>query len=331
MRGLQMTGLCGLLLLVATGCGPTSFVVTPISADRALREEVVSRESAFAVRKIALVEVEGVLQNRRDSNLLGPEGENPVATFSEKLRKAARDRHVAAIVLRINSPGGGVTATDIMYAELQRFRNATGRPVIASMLDVAASGGYYLACGADRIYASPTTVTGSIGVIMLLPQFSGTMAKLGVEMNVIKSGPMKDMGSMFRNMRPEERAVFQGLIDGMYDRFLAVVAQSRREIEPDTLRSLADGRVYLGPQAAEHGLVDEVGTLRDAIAAAKSAAGLDNTPVKVVRYSRPPAYRPNVYAEAPGHWRQVNLVNITLPDWMNSPSPHLMYLWAPGW
>lgn len=319
-----------LLLAILSGCGPTSFLITPVSARQALTEEVVLRESFWALQKIALVDVDGVLQNARPTNLLNAGGENPVSLFTEKLDKAAADRNVRAIVLRINSPGGGVTATDLMYGELKKFRERTGKPVIAAILDLGASGGYYLACGADKIYALPTSVTGSIGVIMVAPEFSGTLAKLGAHVNVIKSGAMKDMGSLFREMNEQDRAVFQGLIDGMYGRFLDVVAQARPQVDAAKLRQLADGRVYLGTEAKANGLIDEVGTLRDAIAAAKAAAGLVDTKVKVVEYGRPLAYQPNIYArgDAPG---QVNLVNVQLPDWLSSPAPQLMYLWAPAW
>lgn len=319
-----------LLLAILSGCGPTSFLITPVSARQALTEEVVLRESFWALQKIALVDVDGVLQNARPTNLLNAGGENPVSLFTEKLDKAAADRNVRAIVLRINSPGGGVTATDLMYGELKKFRERTGKPVIAAILDLGASGGYYLACGADKIYALPTSVTGSIGVIMVAPEFSGTLAKLGAHVNVIKSGAMKDMGSLFREMNEQDRAVFQGLIDGMYGRFLDVVAQARPQVDAAKLRQLADGRVYLGTEAKANGLIDEVGTLRDAIATAKAAAGLADTKVKVVEYGRPLAYQPNIYArgDAPG---QVNLVNVQLPDWLSSPAPQLMYLWAPAW
>jgi protease IV len=331
-RGSAATLLCaGLLVVVLAGCGPTSFVVTPISARQELVEEVVQRESFWAVKKIAVIDVDGVLQNVRPTSLLGGSGENPVSLFAEKLDKAAADKEVRAVVLRINSPGGGVTATDLMYAEVQRFREKTGKPVIAAMLDVAASGGYYLACAADKIYAQPTTVTGSIGVIMMTPEFAGTMQKIGVRMNVIKSGEMKDMGSPFREMNEKDRAVLQGLIDGMYARFLEVVGKSRTGIEPEQLRKLADGRVYLAAEAKEQGLIDEIGTLRDALAAAKQSAGLENVNIKVVQYSRPLAYRPNIYADGATPPGQVNLVNVQLPDWLTGASPQLMYLWAPGW
>lgn len=329
MRTLRSCPMLWLVLLA--GCGPTSFVITPISTKQELTEEVVLRESPWAVKKIALIDVDGVLQNARPNSLLGAAGENPVSLFKEKLDKAANDADVRAVVLRINSPGGGVTATDLMYTELLRFRERTGKPVVAAMLDLAASGGYYLACGADKIYALPTTVTGSIGVIMLTPEFAGTMAKIGVHMNVIKSGEMKDMASMFREMNDKDRAVLQGLIDGMYARFLNVVAQSRKSVDPDRLRQLADGRVYLGEEAKQLGLVDEIGTFPDALAAAKEAAGLANVNVKVVEYSRPLAYRPNIYAQSDQPPGQVNLVNVQLPEWLTGPAPQLMYVWAPGW
>ncbi len=324
-------GTGGLLLAVLAGCGPTSFLITPVSAKQTLTEEVVLRESLWATKKIALIDVDGVLQNTRPTSLLGAGGENPVSLLAEKLDKAAEDKNVRAVVLRINSPGGGVTATDLMYDELRRFRERTGKPVVAVLLDVGASGGYYLACGADKIYALPTTVTGSIGVIMIAPELSGTMQKIGMHVNVIKSGELKDMGSLFREMNEKDRAVFQGLIDGMYGRFLDVVATSRRGLDRERLRQLADGRVYLGAEAKELGLIDEVGTLHDALAGAKQASGLADIKVKVVQYGRPLAYRPNIYAHYDAPPGQVNLINVQLPDWLSSPSPQLMYIWAPGW
>jgi protease-4 len=332
-RGLKPAALVatGFLLLGLTACGPTSFVITPVPAEQELREQVVLREGAWATKKIALVDVDGILRNTRERSMLTGSGENPVSLFAEKLDQAAKDDSVRAVVLRINSPGGTVTATDLMYAEVRSFRQRTGKPVVACMLDVAASGGYYLACAADRIYAHPTTVTGSIGVIMVAPEFAGTMQKLGVRANVFKSGPLKDAGSMFRELNDADRAVFQGLIDGMYAGFLEVVAAARPGIEAERLKQLADGRVYLGAEAVKLGLVDETGTLHDAIFAAKELAGLSDKAVKVVEYARPLGYRPNVYAQTDGSPAQVNLINVGLPEWLSSPSPQLMYLWAPGW
>jgi len=328
-RLLWIGGLLPAALLV--GCAPTSFVVTPIPANQELEERVVVRESPWTQWKIALIDVDGVLRNSRPTSLLGTSGENPVALFTEKLSRAAEDKRVRAIVVRINSPGGTVTASDLMHQALKHFRAQTGKPVIAAMLDVAASGGYYLACAADETYAQPTTVTGSIGVIMILPEFAGTMQKLGLHVNVIKSGEMKDAGSMFRAMAPQDRAMFAGLIDGMYQRFLGVVAAARPELAQEQVQALADGRVFLGPEAHALGLVDAVGTLQDALEAAKRAAGLAGEPVKVVRYERPVAYRPNIYAQTDLPPAQVNLVNVAWPDWLSDPAPQMLYLWAPTW
>ncbi len=329
-RAMLATVAMALGVLLA-GCGPTSFLVTPVPAARNLDEHVLIREGPWAYKKVTLIDVDGVLRNQREQRPLAPVGENPVSLFKEKLDKAAADKRVKAVVVRINSPGGTVTASDLMYTELRRFRERSSKPVIASLLDVGASGGYYLACAADKIYAHPTTVTGSIGVIMIAPEVSGTMQKLGIRTNVFKSGELKDAGSPFREMNERDREVFQNIIDRMYARFVDVVAQSRSGIGKDRLGALADGRVYLAPQAKEHGLVDELGTLHDAIAAAKQAAGIDDEKVLVVQYARPLGHRANVYAHVPGSPTQVNLVNLQLPEWLNSPAPQFLYLWAPGW
>ncbi|MFQ5807820.1 MAG: signal peptide peptidase SppA, partial [Phycisphaerae bacterium] len=249
--------ICYPLFLVLAGCAPMSFLITPVPRARDLVESEVLRESIWADKKIALIDVDGVLRNEREKSFITPPGENPVSLFKEKLDKAASDNKVRAIVVRINSPGGGVTATHLMYTELKRFKKKTAKPVIASMLDVAASGGYYIACAADKIYAHPTSVTGSIGVVMVAPDFSGTMGKLGVRANIIKSGDMKDAGSPLREMKEAERAVFQQMIDTMYERFLNVVADARPAIDEGRLKKIADGRVCLAPEAKECGLIDE--------------------------------------------------------------------------
>jgi len=331
MRGLARIATLAGVLLLAGGCAPMSFLITPVPSSRGLVEFEVQRDSLWASKKIALIDVEGTITNARAQTMLGVQSDNPVSVFTEKLRRAGNDRNVRAVVLRINSPGGGVTASELMYDELRRFRERTGKPVIASMLDVAASGGYYIACGCDEIYAMPTTVTGSIGVIMIAPDISGTMAKIGVRTNVIKSGAMKDVGSPFRAMSPADREVFQDMIDQMYEQFVQVVVDARSDLSEARVRELADGRVYLGPVAKEHGLVDEIGTLHDALDAARSAAGLADEPIIVVQYARPAAYKPNIHAAAPGGRPQVNLIHVELPFWLNSPSPGFMYMWAPGW
>ena len=192
-------------------------------------EETIVRDSksCFCRDKVAIIDVEGLILNAKTSSVLTGDGDNPVSLFHERLQAAADDKHVKAVVLRINSPGGAVTASDIMYQDLMHFRKETCKPVVACMMDVAASGGYYLAMGSDVVYAHPTTVTGSIGVIMSLYDASGLFAKIGVASNPIKSGPNKDIGNPARPMSDEQRAILQGMIDQFYGEFVKVVARGR--------------------------------------------------------------------------------------------------------
>ncbi len=314
-------------LLAAGGCGPTAYKITPIPIDRTLKESVVLDEGGLAPPKIALVDVQGIILNRSKPSLFG-EGENPVSLFVEQLDKAAGDPAVRALIVRINSPGGAVTASDIIHAELKRFRARTGRPVTAVMMDVAASGGYYLACAADEIVAHPTTVTGSIGVIMQMVSFAGTLSKIGVETDAVTSGRMKAAGSPLKPLKPEERALFQEMVDRYYDRFVQVVAEGRPRLSEERIRGLADGRVYTAQQALEAGLIDRIGTLRSAVADLKERLGLAR--VRVVAYDRPTGFKPNVYAAEPNAPPQVNLVNIQVPEAFLPPAPEFLYLWAPG-
>jgi len=327
-RWMMVVALFGLLSAVV-GCGPTAYKITPVPTDRKLRETVLIDEGGFFPAKIVLIDVEGLLLNHRRRSLFG-EGEHPVSLFVEKLDKAGADTAVRAVVLRINSPGGTVTAADIMHTEIANFRKKDEgkRPVVAVLMDVAASGGYYVACAADEIVAHPTTVTGSIGVIMQTVNFAGTMSKLGISADAITSGSMKDAGSPLRKMKPEEREVFQKLVDQFYDRFVTVVAAGREELTEQEVREVADGRVYSAQQALELGFVDRIGTLKDALADIKKQIGAKR--VRVVSYQRPLGWRPNIYAAHPANSPQVNLINVTLPaDWPH-PEPQFLYLWAPG-
>jgi protease-4 len=318
-----------LALVGMAGCGRTAFKIEPVPAERTLEQTTLIDEGGLFPDKIVVIDVSGMIVNSERRSLFGG-GDNPVSVFVEHLDKASRDPSVKGVVLRINSPGGGVTASDIMYTELLHFKKCTkGKvPVVAMMMDVAASGGYYLACGADEIVALPTSITGSIGVIMLAPDFSGTLNKIGAKVNAIKSGKMKDVGSPFKSMDLEERAFFQKLINEYYDRFVKVVAAGRPKLDEAKIRELADGRVYTGEQALENGIVDRVGTLRDALAVVKERIGAKT--VRVVVYKRPGEDRPNIYAQSPGGVPQLNLLNIQIPESLVSVEPQFMYLWAPG-
>lgn len=276
--------------------------------------------------KVLLLDLSGVISSQDKDGLI-PQP-NLLATFKEELTKASKDEKIKAVVLRINSPGGTVNASDILYHELKTFKANKKIPVIASMMDVAASGGYYLAMATDAILVHPSTVTGSIGVIMLTVNAKGLLEKVGVEANAITSGPRKDMGSPFRTMTAEEKLIFQGVIDSFYDRFLAVVQEGRPRLSADQIKKLADGRIYSGEQAKAAGLVDEVGYLDEAIDLAKKNAGL--TEARIVTYRRHGEYQNNIYSRLLGTSSGLSsLASMDLLSIVRGGSPQFMYLWMP--
>jgi protease-4 len=191
-------------------------------------------------------------------------------TFCQSLDDLAKDARVGAVVVRIDSPGGAVAPSQEIYDEIERLRSS--KPVIASLGNVAASGGYYVAAAANTIVADPGTLTGSIGVIMEFRQLQGLADKLGVSENVIKSGVFKDIGHPLRPMTDPEKKLLQGMVNDVYEQFVSAVARGRK-MEPDRVRALADGRVYSGAQAKAAGLVDELGGLNSAIRIAWDRAG----------------------------------------------------------
>ena len=244
--------------------------------------------------KVLMIDVEGTISAALDTALFSRE-KSVVSRVAERLDRAAADPSVKAVILRIDTPGGEVTASDIIYHEILRFKERTGRPVLGLMMSVAASGGYYVASACDLIMAHPSTLTGSIGVISVFPNVESLMAKVGVKVNIIKSGPAKDSGSPFRDMTEEERKVFQGVIDEYYEGFLAVVARNRKDKVPaEKLRSIADGRVYTAPQALKLGLIDAVGYFDDAYGRARDLAGLKAA--RLVSYTYYPKTKTNIYA-----------------------------------
>ncbi len=276
--------------------------------------------------KVLLLDLSGVISSQ-DKDGLFPQP-NMLAALKEELTKASKDEKVKAVVVRINSPGGTVNASDILYHELKTFKAGRKIPVIVSMMDVAASGGYYAAMAADAILVHPSTVTGSIGVIMLTVNAKGLMEKVGVEANAITSGPRKDMGSPFRTMTAEERAIFQSVIDSFYHRFLAVVQEGRPNLSADQIKKLADGRIYSGEQAKAAGLVDDIGYLDEAIELAKKKAGL--TDARVVTYRRHGEYQNNIYSRLFGTSSGLSsLANMDLLSIVRGGSPQFMYLWMP--
>lgn len=316
----------GSLVWACCGCLPDSLLITPVRAERALQEKTLYSEALFPQGKIAVVEVDGIILDESPGSLLTP-GKHPVAHLREELDRAAHDGQVKAVVLRINSPGGAVTASELMHHEVRAFRDK-GKPVVVMMLDVAASGGYYVACAANEIVACRSTVTGSIGVIMQTFDATGTLQKIGLRAEAIKSGAQKGAGSPFATMTPEQRAVFQGVVDELYGQFVDVVTEGRKGLSRERVAALADGRVYTAPQALENGLIDHIGTMDDAVNRAKALAGISTA--RVVAYRQPYRHVANYYAAQPtGAPRTtVNLLNVDLVAADRIELPPFLYLWV---
>jgi len=230
--------------------------------------------------KIAVVHLDGII-GEDDQHGIGAAGSSVSSTrVNHLLDQIADDVDVKAVVLRINSPGGAVVASDEIYRRVEALQKK--KIVIANMGDVAASGGYYIAVGANKIVANPATITGSIGVIAQFPKLSGLYTKLGVEMRTFKSGQFKDIGSESRDLTNEEKQILNGIITASYDQFVTTVSKGRH-MDEQKVRQLADGRIYVGTQAKELGLVDELGDIETAYAMAKDLAHLDNP--SIVEYS----------------------------------------------
>lgn len=279
--------------------------------------------------KVAVIEVRGLIADFNRPTLLGP-GVNVVDRFVAELELARKDPAVKAVVLRLNSPGGTVTASDTMYRELRRFREESGKPVVASMSEVAASGAYYLALGADTIYAQPTTITASIGVIFPTLNFSEGLAKIGVHSRSITSGPNKDIANPLEPMRDGQYAILQGMVDEYYATFKALVIE-RRHLNPDVITQATDGRIVTGKQAKAWGLVDENGGLREAFEDAKRRAGLDRA--RLVKYVEEGKPVQSPYASAGDALPKVetNFVQINMPELnaLGMTGAGAYYLWMP--
>ncbi|SFL76821.1 signal peptide peptidase SppA [Pelosinus propionicus] len=225
--------------------------------------------------KIAIIYVDGVIiGGRGQSSVLMEQGGTD--QIIKQIHQARDDGSVKAVVLRINSPGGSAAASQEVGEELKKLR-AQGKVVVTSMGDVAASGGYWLAACTDKIYANPTTMTGSIGVYMPYANWEELYKKVGIYQEKIKSGPHKDILSPERQMTDEEREIIQVMVDDIYNQFVDVVAQGRK-MDKEQVKKLADGRIYTGNQAKQLGLVDELGNMYDAIDGASQLAGIEGKP-----------------------------------------------------
>ncbi len=250
-----------------------AFLSTYLTRDQGFPTRLSERYVAgeWSASKVAIIEVGSLIFDQEIEHLI------------KQVRQARYDDSVRAVVLRIDSPGGTVSGADQVWREVELLKKA-GKPVVASLGGLAASGGYYVAVAADPIIAEPTTLTGSIGVISELPNIEGLMDKLGVKMETIATGPWKDTGSYFRPLSPAERERWRQMIDSSYQRFVRIVAHGRN-LPLETVKNLADGKIYTTDEALSNKLISEIGYLDDAILAAERQAKLNTA--RVIKYARP--------------------------------------------
>ena len=289
---------------------------SPAGGDAAkFRESTVEGEGPD---KVALVPIQGLIVPGYGDSVFG--GRGTVASIIAQLRKAAADDAVKAIILEIDSPGGSVGDSDLIYHEVQKIRES-GKPVISFLRDMAASGAYYIAVGSDKIIAQPTTITGNIGVIVHSVNVEGLFQKLGIREVIIKKGRMKDLLSPTRSLTPEEELLLQDITNKLYYQFASIVA-SRRKLSADQMSRIADGRIFLAPDALAAGLIDAVGYRDESLATVRGMLGLKT--FRLVRYEKLFSFKDMLGASA-----QAFSPSAALREGiMETAAPKLMYLWT---
>jgi len=320
--------LYSIAMVLAVLCSGCTFVNLNLFVDKSkpLREFTLSGESS---EKILIIPIDGVISNQDEFSLL-TEDPGMVESVVAQLKLAEQDDDVKGILLKIDSPGGMTTASDILYNELMKFKIKTKKPVVVSMLDLAASGGYMLALPGDLITAHPTTVTGSVGVIFMRPQFSGLMDKIGLEMDITKSGKNKDMGSPFRKSTEEENKLFQEVIDKLNYRFISQV-QNHRKLTPENIELVKTARIFIAEDALKIGLIDKICYLEDAISEAKKIARIPNN-ARVVIYRRIKYPNDNIYNTSTSEYgggKNFSLIDTGLPELKGTSQSGFYAIW-PG-
>jgi protease-4 len=312
-------------LIAVIGCTSPRIRLFPSQADP-LQEFTLEGK---APEKILLLPVRGVISDSPQQGFMRTQPSTVQEAVSH-LRKAEKDPLIKAVVLQLDSPGGSATASDLLYNEIRLFKERTGRKLVAVMMDVAASGAYYIALPADLIQAHPTTVTGSVGVIFIRPKVAGLMEKIGIGVEVSKSGKNKDIGSPFRPTTPEEERIFQTMTDQLAKRFVDLL-QKHRRLSPTELSAVSSARVYLAEEALDLKLVDRVGYMPDALAETKKIAGLPED-AKIVVYRRIEYPDDNLYNPITSYEgnRPAVLVDTGLSSLVPALPAGFYYLWHPA-
>lgn len=313
------------VVLFLIGCQTPKIRLFPSAADP-LNEYTLAGEETG---KVLVIPIRGTISDapKRQFIITRP---SMVQEVVSQLRKAQKDPEVKALVLKINSPGGSVTASDILYNEIVAFKQKTKVKVVVVMMGVAASGGYYISLPADYILAHPTSITGSVGVLFLRPDVAGLMDKIGIEVEVSKTGKNKDMGSPFRQATAEERQIIKDMSDQLGKRFLDRIAEHRK-IDPERMKEISSARIFLAEDALKLGMVDRVGYIGEAVNLAKKLAELPEN-AKVVVYRRTEYPDDNLYNTSTSHYegRGLSIVSLDLPASLTSFQAGFYYLWQPG-
>ncbi len=273
--------------------------------------------------KVVIIPIKGILSSESAEGLLFDKP-SIVELVKQQLEQASGDALIKGVVLEVDSPGGGITASDVIYHEIVKFKAGTQKKVVVYMQDIAASGGYYISAAADAIVAHPTTITGSIGVIMPLINVAELINKYGIKDASITSGAMKELGSPFKPMTTEETAVLKDIIDEMYLQFVTVVSTGRK-LDVEAVKKLADGRIFTGKQAFEKGLVDQLGYLEDAIGLVKKLAGL--TEATIVRYEQQHGLA-SLFGLMSNRLFQSNTIKLDITRFHEQDDFKPMYLWT---
>jgi protease IV len=323
-----------LILVLLPGCSRLRFTVSLGPEEQILRETTVLADKQPGPDKVALIDVRGVIADAPAPGLFG-DGPSPIDELVARLDKAAEDPAVKALIIRINSPGGTVTGSDIMHREVRRFSQTTGKPVVALLGEIAASGGYYLALAADEIVAHPTGLTGSIGVIFPTLNVSDGLSRIGIRSRAVTSGPNKDLANPLEPIREAHYQIIKGIVEENYARFRALVVERRPGLDTGRLDEATDGRIVTGSAAVAMGLADSEGSVREAFDRAQALAGIEHA--SLVKYTPTSAPRPRTaYAQAGLDRPRADdgsLVHIDVGDLASLAGvlpPNAYYLWIPA-
>jgi len=312
------------LALIVGLCG--CYVKFPTFGSRIHLSERYLDKAKGTKDKIVLIPLSGIITSSSSRGTFSSSS-NMVETLGMQLEKARRDKRVKGVIININSPGGQVTASEIIFHKIMKFKKERSVPVVILMGDVAASGAYYISMAGDRIIAHPSSITGSVGVISMFFNLRGLMDKIGVDVVTLKTGEMKDVGSFARPMKDEERAYMMRILNELYELFLDRILSNRTELTREELLELADGRVYTAKQALEAKLIDEIGFFEDAVSAVKQESNV--AAASIVAYEWPWHHKYDVYSMMnSGRPIDINLLKLDIGTLDSFGRPGFYYIWA---